>query len=91
LNNQLFNKLIILRRLIIKKQLKKELHYGHEVWVNKTTEKLRRSECLCLNCNNLKPGQSNNCQVAQSLYGICLKENIAMIITRCPNWKKSQS
>lgn len=61
--------------------------YGKKVWANPTTESLRRSECLCLNCANLKPGQPDNCHIAQSLYEICVKENIALAVTRCPLWK----
>lgn len=71
----------------MKEQPKKEMHYGKEVWVNPTTESLRRSECLCLNCDNLKPGQSDNCHIAQSLYQICVTENIALAVTRCPLFK----
>ena len=75
----------------MKEQPKKETHYGHEVWVNPTTEALRKSECLCLNCGNLKPGQPDHCPIAQSLYEICVKKNIAMAITRCPVWKNKNS
>ena len=37
----------------MKEQPKKEVHYGHEVYVNPVTELMRKSECLCLNCGNL--------------------------------------
>lgn len=67
-----------------------EEHYGHDVWVNPTTEALRRSECLCLNCDNLKPGQPDNCQIAQQLYQVCVSENVALTITRCPIWKPKE-
>ncbi len=66
---------------------KKEKHYNQEVFVNPTTESLRRTECLCLNCDDLKPGQTGNCPIAQLFYQICVKENIALTVTRCPNWK----
>ena len=62
---------------------KQETHYGKEVWVNPTTESLRKEECLCLNCAKLKPGPEN-CRIAQSFYEICVKENIALAVTRCP-------
>lgn len=65
----------------------KDIYFGQEVYVNPTTESLRESECLCLNCGNLKPGQSDNCHIAQALYQICVKENVAFPITRCPIWK----
>ena len=70
----------------MKEQPKKEVHYGHEVYVNPVTELMRKSECLCLNCGNLKPGQPDNCHIAQELYQICVKRNVAFAITRCPIW-----
>jgi hypothetical protein len=71
----------------MKEQPKQETHYGHEVWVNPTTESLRRSECLCLNCGNLKPGQPDNCHIAQTFYQVCVQNNVALAVTRCPLWK----
>lgn len=71
----------------MKEKARKETHYGKEVWVNPTTESLRRDECLCLNCAKMKPGQPDHCPIAQALYEICKKGNIAMAITRCPVWE----
>ena len=68
-------------------QPKQETHYGSQVWVNPTTELLRKSECLCLNCDNLKPSQPDNCHIAQAFYEVCRRENVALAITRCPLWK----
>ena len=69
---------------------KKEEHYGAEVFVNPTTESLRRSECLCLNCDNLKEGDGN-CIIAKELYQISVNWNVAMAITRCPAWKPKRT
>ena len=71
----------------MEKHPKKETHYGKEVYVNPTTESMRKEECLCLNCGCLKPGQPDNCPIAQSFYEICVEKNIALIVTRCPLWK----
>ena len=62
----------------------KEIRYGKDVMVNQEMDALRKTECLCLNCGNMKPGQPDHCQIAQAIYGICVKENVAMAITRCP-------
>lgn len=75
----------------MKKQPKKEIYYGQKVWVNPTTESIRKEECLCLNCGSLKPGQSDNCPIAQSLYEVCVDRNVAIAITRCPVWKPRNS
>ncbi|MDD3102445.1 MAG: hypothetical protein PHE59_04865 [Patescibacteria group bacterium] len=71
----------------MKEQPKKEVHYNTEVWVNPTTESLRNKECLCFNCCKSNPGEKNNCPIAQMLYEICKKENVALIITRCPHFE----
>ncbi len=63
-----------------------QVHYGHTVWVNPTTEAVRRSECLCLNCGNMKPGQPDHYAIAQKLYAVAVTDNVAMAITRCPMW-----
>ena len=152
----------------MKEQPKKEVHYEKEVWVNPTTELLRKIECLCLNCAFLKPGKkqetyqmdarkgdivampnnvmgivslsqiiaggnckmvkvhpftnwsrrfllyitgktwfydqeinklqliyrtipdTDNCPIAQALYEICVKENVALMVTRCSLWKPNR-
>lgn len=75
----------------MKEQPKKEAHYGQKVWVNPITEALRKSECLCLNCGNLKPGQPDNCPIAQLFYEICVTNNVAIATTRCFIWKPKAS
>ena len=70
----------------MQKHPQSETHYGVGVWVNPITEALRKTECLCLNCKNLKPGP-DNCAIAQALYQICVQENVALVVTRCPVWK----
>ncbi len=72
-------------------QPKVEEHYGKRVFVNPTTEYIRRAECLCLNCGNLKPGQPDNCQIAQALFEVCVRENVALAVTRCPIWKTKET
>ncbi|TSC84947.1 MAG: hypothetical protein G01um101413_331 [Parcubacteria group bacterium Gr01-1014_13] len=64
-----------------------ESHYGSMVWTNPTTETIRKKECLCHNCDNLKPDQPDNCSKAEALFQIIKRENVALIITRCPAWK----
>jgi len=64
------------------------IHCGETVWVNPFTEDLRKEECLCLNCHNLKLGKDDNCETAKGLYEICREHNVALIITRCPLFDK---
>ena len=72
----------------MKQKPKMEVHYKAAVWVNPTTELIRREECFCWNCDNLKPGQPDNCVKAEKLYQICKNEDLALIVTRCPAWKE---
>jgi len=55
-----------------------EEHHDAMVCVNTLTERLRRSECLCLNCINLK-----DCNYAQQLFELCRKGYVALMVTRC--------
>ena len=71
----------------MKKMPEEEVHYETRVWVHPITEAMRRTECLCLNCDNLKPNQPDNCAKAEALYQICKREDLALTITRCPDWE----
>lgn len=65
--------------------------HGKKVWAHLSMDQLRKSECLCLNCANLKPGEPDNCSIAQSFFEICVRENVALAVTRCPLWKSKLS
>ena len=67
----------------MKEQPIKETHYGKEVWVNPLTENMRHDECLCFNCTNLE-----GCKTAKKIYKVCVDDNMAMTITRCPEFKQ---
>ena len=59
-----------------------EEHYGSLVWTNTEMDQKRKSECLCLSCDNL-----DVCRMAYKLRGICADEDMAMMITRCKNYE----
>lgn len=69
----------------MKEAPKREEHYGKMVWVNPTTESFRREECLCLNC-----GKMGSCPVAHTLYGMCVREDVAFTMTRCPKFEQKK-
>ncbi len=62
--------------------VKKE-KYDTEVYVNEDMDEIRKDECLCLNCMDL-----GKCKTAKKGYELCVEENIAFMVTRCPCWKK---
>ena len=55
--------------------------YGAQVMENTFMDKLRKEQCLCLNCKKM-----SDCETAKVLYYVCKKSNLAMAITRCPDW-----
>lgn len=58
--------------------LKQDKYHNSIVWVNIMMDELRKTECLCLNCKDIK-----DCEIASKLYGICVNNDIATMITRC--------
>ena len=56
--------------------------YGVDVWCNEDTDNLRKEQCLCLNC-----GISGACSVSSEFYEICKRDNVALMVTRCPAWE----
>jgi len=68
-----------------------ETHFGKEVWTHPLMEVLRTSECLCMKCDKLKPDQPDNCKIANELFEVCVKEDVALAVTRCPEWMKLRS
>jgi len=65
----------------------KETHHGRVVLVSPGVEAVRRDQCLCLNCGKCRPGSRDHCHIARRLYAICVAGDLAMIITRCPEFE----
>lgn len=63
--------------------------YGKKVWEISKIDQIRRDNCMCLHCLKLKPGEKENCQIAQKLFEICQKHGNAMIVTRCEEWAEN--
>lgn len=55
--------------------------YGAEVWSNDKTDKIRKQECMCLNCKALP-----SCATTKELYSICKNKNLALMVTRCKDF-----
>jgi hypothetical protein len=62
-------------------QIKQIDKYGHKVYCNVPMDDLRKEQCLCLNCEKLP------CVVSKSFFELCKSYNIALMITRCPEWE----
>ena len=59
----------------------KKIDYNVAVWCNEKMDNARRKECLCFNCKFIK-----TCDWASELFGLCKDHNLALMITRCPDW-----
>jgi hypothetical protein len=60
--------------------------YGKQVWENQDTEAMRRGNCLCHLCDNMKPGEPDHCRIASRFFEICQEHGTAFILTRCDSW-----
>lgn len=62
----------------MKDQVEKIVRYGDEIWSNVEMEKLRESECLCLNCKHI-----NRCAQANTLDSMSRHCNMRVMVTQC--------
>jgi len=61
--------------------------YGKEVFES-NFDAIRRGNCMCLQCLNMKPGKPDHCSIAAAFYEICKTHGNAFIMTRCDSWKE---
>lgn len=65
------------------KNITKIVKYGTEVSADLEMDELRRDRCLCMsNCEYM----DTDCDIAKSIYDICKRDNMAMMITRCQKY-----
>jgi hypothetical protein len=63
------------------------LHHGKMVWVFKERKGQHRQHCLCFICFKFKPGQPDNCPIAQAVYENCVKFNLTTPMYECPEFQ----
>jgi len=63
-------------------EVKQVEKYGAIVYQNEFMDNLRRDECLCLHCGYIK-----DCSTAKAFYVYCQQFDLALAVTRCPNFK----
>lgn len=61
-------------------------HHGKEVWVNKDLKGKHKDHCLCFSCENFKPNQADNCEIAEENYSLCKKHNLVLPVYECPEF-----
>lgn len=65
--------------------------YGETVSVNTLMDQLRKTQCLCLNCELMTESMETNCQIAQSIYEMCVENYMSMAITKCKAYKPKKT
>ena len=63
-------------------KIEKIVAHGVEVFADVEMDNLRRERCLCLNCSRM----DSDCSVSKDFYRLCLQNNIALMVTRCPQY-----
>lgn len=65
------------------------LHHGCDVAVVSEVKGKHREHCLCfLNCRWFKPGQVDNCQIAQMLYENAVKNSMVTPVYECRKYEE---
>jgi len=67
-------------------KIEQQTHYGKVVWTHTEMNELRRDECLCRHCKKVGP-----CEIGKALFEICQSKGVALSVTRCPEWEKSET
>lgn len=69
-------------------KIEKYVHHGCEVNVVSVVKGQHRSHCLCfLRCKHFKPGEKDNCEIAEATYQNCVKFNTVTPVYECPKFE----
>lgn len=78
----------ILQQLPINVEIKRFMHHGNLVYGMIDVAGTHRDSCLCYAaCLNFKPGQPDNCPIAQELYELNVKHGIVTPVYECPAYE----
>lgn len=63
-------------------------HHGALVSVQEQLKGKHSGHCLCYQgCLHFKPGQADNCEIAQALYEDCVRFSIVTPVWECPKFE----
>lgn len=63
------------------------VHHGQRVSVQYHLQGKHRAHCLCFQgCQRFKPGQPDNCEIAQATYENCVKFGTVTPVYECPKF-----
>jgi hypothetical protein len=56
--------------------------------VNESLKGKHKQHCLCyMNCKFFHPGEDNNCDIADTLYNICVDYNVVTPVWECEKYE----
>jgi len=50
-------------------------------------EREREHNCLCYRCKKFKPGEADNCPLAQQNHEMCMRNGLVMPVLECPKFE----
>lgn len=66
-------------------------HHGESVSVMRHLKGKHRKHCLCwANCVHFKPGDPDNCQIAERLFQLCVDTGIVAPVHECPDYDSDE-
>jgi hypothetical protein len=72
--------------------IERYVHHGLEVSVLSHVRGKHRDSCLCFaNCANFKPGQADNCEIAEENFAMCKKHGLVTPVFECPKYVEAVS
>jgi len=73
------------------KPVERYVHHGTEVVVFSELKGQHRDHCLCFNgCRRFKPGQPDNCPIAQATFENCVKFDLVTPVYECPVYEPQE-
>lgn len=62
-------------------------HHGTNVWVRSDLKGTHRDNCLCFApCAKFKPGEPDNCPIAQRLFELDVEHGLVTPVYECPEF-----
>lgn len=65
-------------------------HHGVTVSVISELKGKHRQHCLCYSCAHFRPGQLNNCPIAQTVFETCKMYDLVTPVYECHEYKAAE-
>ncbi len=63
-------------------------HHGREVVSRSDLQGKHRDHCLCHSCALFKPGEDDNCPIAEDTFANCTKHGLVTPVYECPDFEE---